>query len=257
MMDIAPETPLSVQIAAAMDWWRDAGVDCDFADDPRSWLATQEPAPAQIMAANATPKTTKAAPAPAEAAPVPAIGGDKGDWPTDLAGFTTWWLSEASLDGGQTSGRVTPRGPAAAELMVLVSEPEAEDGDRLLSDVQGRLLDAILSAMGISPDAAYIASALPRHTPMADWAGLQAAGLGEIIAHHIKLAAPKRLIVFGGNVLPLLGHDPANSPDGLRIFNHEGVSLPLLGAMELAAMLARPRTKARFWQQWLEWSILK
>ncbi|MBW8755706.1 MAG: hypothetical protein JF595_16475, partial [Sphingomonadales bacterium] len=27
------------EIAAAFDWWRDAGVDCDYGDEPTQWLA--------------------------------------------------------------------------------------------------------------------------------------------------------------------------------------------------------------------------
>jgi DNA polymerase len=150
--------------------------------------------------------------------------------------------------------RVTPRGPAGTELMVLVAEPEAEDGETLLSGPQGRLLRSMLRAMGIAPDAVYLASALPRRTPAADWAGLAAAGLGAVLRHHVALAAPKRLIVFGGNILPLLGNDPPNSGESLRQFNHGGQSVPLMASPDLQAFLARPRAKAGFWRNWLEWT---
>ena len=119
---------------------------------------------------------------------------------------------------------------------------------------QGRLLDAILAAMGISPAKTYIASALPRHTPMADWGELAKLGVGEVLAHHIGLAKPRRIIAFGGNILPLFGNDLPNSDEILRRFNHEGLSIPLLAASDLAVLLARPRVKARLWRQWLDWT---
>ena len=138
--------------------------------------------------------------------------------------------------------------------MVLVPQPEREDSETLLSGPQGKLLDAMLEAMGITPDDTYVASVLPRHTPHADWAAIGAQGMGKVLAHHIGLAAPRSLIAFGSLILPLLGHDPTKSPDILRAFNHEDVSLPLLAGRNLEDMLRRPRWKADFWTSWLDWA---
>ncbi|MDE2596012.1 MAG: hypothetical protein KGL44_03945 [Sphingomonadales bacterium] len=238
-------------VAAAFDWWREAGVDCDFLIDPVDWLAVPERAHAPQIDAPPPLRAEFAGTDPVvRMAPEPARFG--ADLPADLAAFEAWWLAEPSLDGGRSDRRVPPRGPAGAEVMVLVTEPEAEDEERLLSGVQGRLLDAMLKAMGFAPDEAYVATALPRHTPLADWPALTAQGLGAVLARHVRLAAPKRLIVLGGNILPLFGNDLPNSAQSLREFNHEGLSLPLLPGPDLAALLARPRGKARVWQQWLE-----
>ena len=38
-MDKRRQAPLAEQLAAARDWWRDAGVDQDFANEPHNWLA--------------------------------------------------------------------------------------------------------------------------------------------------------------------------------------------------------------------------
>jgi len=248
-----PQTILAPdgEFAAALAWWRDAGVDGDWQDAPAGWLAEPAEVPAPQPDAAPKPESRKHA---AEPAPPPAIGPDS--IPQDLQAFTRWWLAEPALDSGRISGRVTPRGPIEAEVMVLVGEPEREDeaAGRLLSGTQGRLLDAMLAAMGIAPDQAYVASALPRHTPHADWAAVQQQGMGQVLARHIALAAPKCLITFGGHILPLLGHDPANKPGALRRFNHEGRIVPLLPARALAAMLERPRWKSAFWRSWLEWN---
>ena len=240
---------IHAQIAAAFDWWREAGVDHDFTDDPKSWIAGAEPAVEAPPQAPPPPQERRPAPAVPD---TPAI--EPSTIPADLAGFVEWWLSEPALDAGRVSGRVPPRGKSGAELMVIVPHPEVEDGERLLSGPQGRLLDAMLQAMGIAPDAAYVASALPRHTPHADWSALAAAGVGAVLARHVALAAPRRLIVFGGDILPLLGHDSPNSAADLRQFNHEGAKAALLVGRELGALLERPRWKAGFWQRWLEWT---
>lgn len=236
------------QIAAAFDWWRDAGVDCDFTDDPKCWIVDPAEAAAKAAAPTAPvfipPKIITPEAPKVEAAAIPG----------DLPAFTQWWLSEPLLDAGRVAGRVPPRGAAQAELMILVPHPEVNDGETLLSGPQGRMLDAIVQAMGIPTGSTYIASALPRHTPHADWDAAAVSGMGVALAHHIKLVSPRRLLVFGPNILPLLSNDLPNYPADLREFNHEGAKFALLVARELGALLDRPRWKAAFWQRWLEWT---
>lgn len=235
-----------MEVAAAFTWWREAGVDCTFHDEPTNWTAP----PAVEQETARLLETAQIAPAAQPASPAL----DAATLPQDLSAFVGWWLADPWLDDGRVAGRVPPRGEAGAAAMVIVPEPEREDQDRLLSGRQGRLLDSILTAMGLPPDRVYIASVLPRHTPMADWPALAARGLGQVLCRHVKLVGPQRLIAFGNNVLPLLGNDLPNSDQPSRRFNHEGLSIPLLVAMDLGVLLARPRAKARLWQQWLDWT---
>ncbi len=249
-MDHAPDSGLARDFAAAMDWWNEAGLDCLYNDAPTRWIAP--PAPAE---AKAPDKLAPIARPPAASAGEPAAPPvDRGAWPKDLSAFAEWWMTEPWLDGGRTAGRVPPRGKSGARLMVVVPEPEREDSDQLLCGPQGRLLAAMLGAMGIPREDVYAASVLPRHTPMADWAAVARQGIGDVLAHHIQLVAPERILAFGGNILALFGNDLPNSAAVSRKFNHEGLSVPLLSAMDLAALLARPRAKARLWQMWLEWT---
>lgn len=249
MSNADPLTLTARDFAAAIEWWRDAGVDCDFADDATDWLA--EPVQAETA-----PQTSAAKPGKT---PVDAPDHQKIDLlgpnpPGDLSAFHEWWLSEPTLDAIGPRGRVPPRGPAGARLMVLVMDPEQGDTERLLSQAQGQLLSRILSAMGVADDQVYLASALPRHTPMADGAALAVQGFSKVLQYHVRLAAPQRLLAFGTNILPLLGHDAAQEPAALENFNHEGFSVPLMASEGLDAMMAMPRLKARFWYRWLEWT---
>jgi DNA polymerase len=248
MMDDRPNRGFDEELTAALDWWREAGVDCDYADEPVNWLAKHETEPS---AADASPQPAFAPVVHAPATPPLVMTAEP---PKSHREFVDWWLSEPSLDQGRVSDRVPPRGPVGAELMVLVAHPEREDTTRLLSGPQGRLLDAMLAAMGSASDAAYVASVLPRHLPHADWQAIAASGFGQVTSHHVKIAAPRRLIVFGNNILPLLGHAPANNGNNLPKINHESGSVALLSARELAALLERPRWKAGFWQDWLDWA---
>ena len=131
------EPGMAEALAAAFDWWRGAGVDCTFVDDPVDWLARVAPAeaapPSQEQARRPLP--VGRAPAP----PPPARPAEL-DIPGDLEAFRQWWLTQPALDGGRTAGRVPPHGKAGARLMIVVPEPEREDRERLLSGPQGAFL---------------------------------------------------------------------------------------------------------------------
>lgn len=250
-MDSPANPAFGAQIASAMAWWREAGVDCDFLDEPQAWLAEPEPAgePAREARAPAAPVPP---PQPAPIPVVPAI--DRASLPASLPEFAAWWLAEPLLDNGRLTGRIAPRGAAGARLMILVPHPEREDAESLLSGPQGRLLDGMLAAMGVPAEEAYFASLLPRHTPHADWDAAKAAGIGEIAAHHVALVGPRMVISFCGNILPLPGNDPPNNSDTLRRFNHGDLSIPLLPERELSALIERPRWKGAFWRRWLDFA---
>ena len=135
--------------------------------------------------------------------------------------------------------------------MVLVPQPEEHDTDRLLNSAQGRLLNNIISAMGYSEAEVYIAAALPSHTPMADFAAIAARGMDRVMLHHIALAVPQRLLVFGSGIGPILNTEKIQP---LREINYGPGKVPVMVSETLEAMLDMPRLKARFWRRWMEWS---
>ena len=249
----ASETPdWTAELAAAQAWWRDAGVDLAFTDEATDWLAGARTQEADNVPQPIAPRVET----PANVAPPkPRIGGDRATWPKTLTDFAAWWLTEPSLDPAPAAQRVMPAGLHAAPLMVLVAMPEPGDDANLLGGSRGRLLDAILTAFGFTREQTYLASVLPRPIAAPDWGALAAAGLGEVLAHHIALAAPQRLIVFGRDVSSLLGHDPAQVAQSSLRFNHEGLSIPLAFAPALEALLERPALKRGLWMRWLEWSL--
>lgn len=259
---------LAHEFEAALAWWHMAGVDHDFADDATTWLADRAAPSAGVAeprgARPALAGTPSAVPArddhaPRRMAPPPApvlpatprrdLLGDSP--PADLAAFHKWWMEAPDLSPSRGFPRVPPRGPQGAALMVLVPQPEAQDSEHLLSGPQGRLLDAILAAMGLGESAVYLAAALPAHTPMADLAGLAAEGMDAVTLHHVRLVAPARLLAFGTGLAPMLGA-PADQP--LREINQAGCKVPATSSETLDALMDMPRLKARFWRRWMEWS---
>jgi len=246
-MTSRPALSLAEQIAAAQDWWREAGADLAFADDAQTWLAAaNEGGPDQVATAN----LPVASPAPVQTL----IGGGRAAWPRDLAEFRRWWVADASLDAGGTHPRIAPRGPEGASLAVLVAMPEAGDTEMLLSGPQGGLITAIADALALARDDLYLASALPRHATMPDWNALRSRGLGELLLHHLALAAPRRLLILGRDVLSLLGHDPAQSAPGIGEIAIQDRQVPLLASYQPVRLLQRAQWRAGLWQRLLQWT---
>ena len=265
-MENRPDWPRA-SLEAALGWWTEAGVDCSFHDEPTDWLAAARDSKAGPAGVAAPPRI--AAPSPAEPPKRPtdararmastenvgAIGGNPAHWPQTLDNFADWWLTEPSLCPAPAAARVSPSGPAGAPLMVLVPAPEPGDSQALMAGREGKLLDAILAAMGLSRDVIYLASALPAPMAMPDWQALRAAGLGDVVMHHVALVMPQRLLVLGKtDISSLITHDPAKNAAILPSINQERASVPLVLDYALATLLAQPSLKRRVWTNWLEWT---
>ena len=115
----------------------------------------------------------------------------------------------------------------------------------------------MLSAMGLNEQETYIASVLPRHTPMADTEQLAASGMDAVTMHHIMLAQPERILTFGANISSLFAHKLTKDGLSLREINQKQAQVPLLESQSLESMMTMPRLKARFWRRWIEWSAVK
>lgn len=245
-MDTRAPLTLAEQVAAARDWWLEAGVDSEFADEPHNWLER----PVEVVE---PPRATRAPIKPSEPA-LPQLGGPSSGWPRALAEFAPWWLASEQLETGGSGPRVAPRGSAGAELMILLAMPEDGDRERLLSGPHGQLIGKMLAAMGIAEDAAYFASALPRHAHHPDWQALADRGLGRVLAHHVTLATPRHLLVLGRAMLPLFGHDPAQDGAKQRPIALEGSAVPAFVSFGPDALLNARQHRAALWRGWLDWT---
>ncbi|QUL38583.1 hypothetical protein [Erythrobacter sp. JK5] len=250
------------ELNAMCDWWRAAGVDYDFADDATAWLGERPSAETAERPGKPTGDEQLASQrgdttSPRHTAKSPPAAADLlGDSPPEsLDAFREFWLTAPGLDAIGPRGRVPPCGESGVKLMVLVTDPEETDSDTLLSGPQGRLLDRMLGAMGYARDDIYLASALTRHTPMADTARLAASGMAAVTRLHINLAAPEKVIAFGSNILPLIGHELPKELTSLREINLVDPPIPLLVSEGFDSLMAMPRLKARFWRRWSEWSV--
>ena len=212
-----------------------------FRDQAESWLTSEQdaasnhPLPIGGAAADHDGSPNRQVAKPQTLAEP--IGGDRSDWPGDLPAFRDWWLSDPSLGEAGAYPRVPPIGEAGADIMLLVPMPEDVDRERLLSGPAGRMAASVLRAAGVPQGSAYFASVLPRHTPLPDWSALASRGLGDIVAHHIGLAQPKKVLVFGRLIAGLVENDA------------QTLCAPGLDELERSAQRRR-----RFWARWLDWT---
>lgn len=263
-MNSPRKTSLAQSLESALAWWEEAGVDMDFLDTPTQWLTdaqsdaagTQDPETStnERVRDHTGPRPDAAHQMRTQPAIAP-IGKGENAPPHDLTAFADWWRTDPSLDGlGGTGPRIAARGNPGADLMILVPEPEAEDTDKLLSGPRGKLLDSMLRAMGISEGEFHLAAALPRHAPHHEWPSLAEAGLRDVTLQRIKMAAPKRLIILGRNILPLVSNDPANIGSSYHEINHETARILVFTSWDLGTLLLRAKARSSFWRNWLDWT---
>ncbi|MDQ3143603.1 MAG: uracil-DNA glycosylase, partial [Pseudomonadota bacterium] len=194
--------PAAIDAATAtslLGWWIDAGVDVAVSESPRDWRRAVQ------------------APVAAAAPPTEA--------PADLFAFRAWLETATGLPldrGG--ARRVLPVGAEHAPIMLLADFPAAPEGadGRPIAGEAWRLATKMLAAIGISPDAAYLATLACFHAPGAKLDGSELERCGQIARDHVRLAKPKRLLLLGDGPARALTGQPLAAARG-RVHRIEGV----------------------------------
>lgn len=160
--------------ASALKWWSDAGVDTIVAEEPRDWLV---PAPAR----------------PAPAAEPEAFAG----MPEALDAFQAWLAGAPLPFAAPTAPRLAPAGHPASGLMVMTDMPAL--GGSFFGGEADALFDNMMAAMKPprSRETIYLASLSPVRTPSGALDRSSERTLAEIARHHIGLARPRALLLFG------------------------------------------------------------
>lgn len=209
-------------VLAMLDWWRQSGVDVLVDESPRDWLAKARPAQARPDA-GASP-------------PLP-------DSLSALHGRLA-----AQCDGEEPP--ILPSGNAASGLMVLAAMPTAFDTPQtgLFAGSEGRLLDAMLGAIGRDRASTYLATLTPRRPAAGK---IDPAELSEhlrLAMHHIALAAPKTLLLLGDGVARALLDRPIAAARGdAHRLDLGGVTVNVVVTFSPQMLLERPASKADCW----------
>ena len=216
-------------VASALRWWRDAGVDTMIDEAPRHWLAKTVASPPALR--------------------VPEAGSPENEFATRDA-LVAWLMTAADVpDAGPPRRRLGPAGDPASRLMVLTDLPDLADLDagKWFGGDQGTLFDNMLKAIGHSRDTVYLASISPGRPPSGRLSDAAFAALKPVALRHIALVAPKQLWLLGMSASrAILGMGDAPAHGKLHDVNLDDVMIE-------AAVTAHPRfltdkdRKARAW----------
>jgi len=221
---------LDAAAASALAWWLEAGVDTIAGEEPRDWL-------------RAKPEAPKVAPA--------ATGQPQNDLPDQLDLFQQWLAGSDSLPHAAPSApRVCPAGDPTAGLMVMIDMPSAEDcasGTLLTGDV-GRLFDRMLAAIGRDRSSIYFAAISCLRSADGRLSGEPEKQCALLARHHIGLAAPRALLLFGdGASKALLGLPVARARGRWHeVATHAG-PVRTLATISPRQLLAQPAQKVHAW----------
>jgi len=222
-------------IASALEWWRDAGVDCEIDDSPRDWLAR---AGAPSVAERLPDQATEAVVAP------PAL-------PTTLEEFAAWRLGPGAPEAGWPGKALGTQGEVASGLMIVVDMPDREDdaAGQLLSGSAGALFDRMLAAIGRDRQSIYLAALAVKRPP----AGRVSEDVGQkleaLLRHHLSLARPKRVLALGNAASrAITGLDVAHARGSLRQVNHDGGTSEVVASFHPRFLLEKPVAKADAWK---------
>jgi uracil-DNA glycosylase len=215
--------------ASALQWWSDAGVDTIVGEEPRDWL---RPRAAAVQAA------------------IPADG-PADDLPGQLDLFQAWLATSDRLSFASPSAtRICPSGDPASGLMILTDMPTAEDcaATALLAGEAGRLFDRMLAAIGRDRNSIYLAALSCLRSPDGRFTSDAARDCAALARHHIGLASPKAVLLFGDACArALLGQAmPQARGRWHEIATHAGPVRALV-TLPPSYLLTQPAAKAHAW----------
>jgi DNA polymerase len=177
---------------SALAWWLEAGVDIAVQEEPRDWL--KPPAP-RIQ--------KRAAPEPIAPSNIVQPAHDT------LAELQAWLASSMQLPlVSAAAKRIMPQGPENAAIMLLTDAPTLDDAavGQPIGGEAWELAKRMLAAIKIPAEQAYSASLSCFHVPGTKMSAADRQACAEIARQHIRLAKPKRLLLFGdGPAQALLG----------------------------------------------------
>jgi DNA polymerase len=217
---------------SALTWWTEAGVDTLVDEAPRDWLR---------------PKSREAAP---EAPAAPAEAPDDA-LPGQLDLFQAWLASSDRLAfAAPAAPRVCPAGDPASGLMILADMPTGEDcaAGALISGEAGRLFERMLAAIGRDRGSVYLAALSCIRSPSGQLNSDSMKSCAALARHHIGLAAPKAVLLFGDSCAKaLLGLSvPQARGRWHEIATHAG-PVKALATIAPRQLLDSPRLKAMAW----------
>jgi uracil-DNA glycosylase len=148
------------------------------------------------------------------------------------------------------ANRVAPHGTEDAKVMLLSDLPDSADAAAgvPIGGEAWSLTRRMLGAIGIDPEEAYVASLSCFQAPGARIRREELGNCAAIARDHVRLARPRRLILFGDAPARALLGEPLARARG-HVHRIEGV--PAIATFHPRWLLQRPTDKALAWRDLL------
>lgn len=228
-----------------MNWWGVAGVNDVVGDVSVNWL--ERDAKAEPNTENAPAAVKTATPTLVESSIAPLA-----DWPKDIQGLQAAISAGSLLPGNMFGGKsVAPIGKTSAAVMVISDLPDRDelDAGQLGSGASGRLLTAMLAAIGIRLDEVYWTTLAATIPAIGELPNAALPPLAEFVRHQITLVQPKFCLLLGSSASKaLLGSDIMTSRGSLQNINHDGSTKTVLTTFHPRTLIARPNMKEQAWK---------
>jgi uracil-DNA glycosylase family 4 len=210
------------EIAAALGWLVDAGIDTVVGDAPFAWLADAGPVappPAAVALVNARTE-------------IVAINADS---LTALAAAMAEAYPAALFADG------------AGDIMIIGERPSLADAasGRVFSDAAGSLLDRMLGSIGRGRDAAILVNIVAMPSDRAATPA-EIAAFAPFVRRHIQLARPRAILALGQAAASALTGASAGI-NRLRGKWHEVDGVAVMPTFAPAHLLLHPGHKALAW----------
>lgn len=224
-------------------WWALAGVDELVSEGRKSWFEPEAPPPQTIE--KPAPKAERTELPSESVAPLAA-------WPSSIGQLQSMVGAGALLPGNMFGGKpVQPLGSAGARLMVISDIPDADEcpDGQMGSGASGRLLKAMLAAIGVGIDEIYwmpLATTIPAIGDLPDAA---LPPLAEYARHQMQLVDPKAVLLLGaGASKAMLGEELMHARGVTRNINHDVGKKAAVTTFHPRSLIARATMKAQGWQ---------
>ena len=249
--DPADETSLALE--GLLRWYAAMGVDAAMDEEPHDRLVAPAPAPDQNR-----PEITSRRGAPVNAPPTSADALVRqaetlAAGAVDLNDLRERWATLPGCGLSSTSSMIFATGVAGSPLMLIGGAPDSDDERQgeAFCGTRGRLLDAMLRAIGLDRAGVYLTNVIawrpPGNRPPTP---LELALCLPFTRRHIALADPSVLLCLGERAAqPLLGsREPISRLRG-RWLSYEGdaKTVKTLATFSPDYLLKQPLQKRRAW----------
>ena len=231
-------------IASLQHWWSMAGVDLDYAQEPRSLSEeTSLPTPAASVSqpvSHSEVHENKTA----------YLG--KQDFPVEVGDFLNWLRNPENLiESNWAREFVLPDGPIAPEFMIVTAMPEGKSSKLTgqFSPKSLELVQNIMKALGTGLDQCFqapLALGRPIDGRIAEQYMMP---LVDRTLHLISLIKPRRIILFGDTVSRgILKEDLLTARKKKQYINHISSKTEAIVTFHPRILLERPDLKTETWK---------